>query len=368
MLKLRDLLLGMIQAKASDLFLRAGRPVSVRVHGEVRWVGGGRERTAVDAAYVAEALRTVLNEREWQRFERTGEADGAYQEEGVGRFRVNAYRQRGEAALAFRHIPLRIPGLDELNLPAEPLRKLCGLKRGLVLVTGAAGSGKSTCLAAMLDFINQGSARHIVTVEDPVEFIHEDKLCAIDQREVGLDTETFGAALRHVLRQSPDVILIGEMRDQVTMEAALNAAETGHLVLSTLHTATAVQTLERIMAYFPPHQHALVRAQLAMVLEGIISLRLIPRRDGQGRVPAVELLVATARTRELLQEGKTRELADAMRDGDFYAMRTFDQSLLMLVAEGQITEDAALAAADNPDEFKLRRRGFRRGGSFQTQG
>ena len=365
-MELRNLLSGMAQAGASDLFLRADHPVSLRIHGAVRWAmsPGGKDKVLADEAFLQDALRQVLAGRGLKRFEETGEADAAYQVDGVGRFRVNAYRQRGRPAMTFRHIPLEIPELADLRLPVEPLRMLCDKPRGLALVTGAAGSGKSTCLAAMVEYINRTSPRHIVTVEDPIEFVYEDKQSTIDQREVGLDTESFSAALRHVLRQSPDVILLGEMRDRESMETALNAAETGHLVFSTLHTATASQTLERMIAYFPPYQHALVRSQMAMVLEGIISLRLVRRQDGKGRVPAVELLVANARTRELIQEGKTRELANTMREGDYYGMRTFDQSLMALVQEGLISEEEALSAADNPDEFKLHRRGFRRGTSY----
>lgn len=363
---LRELLDGMVRAGASDLFLRAGRPVSFRIHGAVRWAmaTGGKGKVLADDALVESALAEALSPAQLERFRDTGEADAAHQAEGLGRFRVNAYRQRGGAALAFRHIPLEIPTLDALRLPAEPLKRICSRPRGLVLVTGAAGSGKSTCLAAMLGHINRTMPRHIITIEDPIEFVHEDAMSTVDQREVGLDTRSFADALRHVLRQSPDVILLGEMRDKESVETALNAAETGHLVFSTLHTANAAQTLERILAYFQPHQQALVRSQLAMVLEGVVSLRLVPKADGSGRVPAAELLVANARTRELVQDGKARELVQAMRDGDYYGMRTFDQALLALVEEGAITEEAALAAADSPDEFKLNRRGIRRGASY----
>lgn len=363
---LADLLTGMVRAKASDLFLRTGRPVSLRIHGAVcrPREAGGKQTLFADDAFVQAALREALPESEFERFHETGEADAAYQIDGVGRFRVNAYRQRGMPAMAFRHVPLDIPTLEDLRLPADVLRRICGRPRGLVLVTGVAGSGKSTCLASMIEHINNAYPRHVITVEDPIEFVYEDKQSTIDQREVGLDTRSFGAALRHILRQSPDVILLGEMRDAETMEAALNAAETGHLVFSTLHTATAAQTIERILAFFPPHQQGLIRSQLAMVLEGIVSLRLLPRKDGKGRVPATEVLVANARTRELVQEGKARDLANAMREGDYYGMRTFDQSLLALFESGAITEDAALAAADSPDEFKLSRRGIRRGTAF----
>ena len=360
---LQELLSGMIRGEASDLFMRADRPMSLRIHGAVRWIlaPGGEDRIVATREFVEQTMKETLTSEQRARFDETGEADAAYQIDDLGRFRVNVFRQRGAPALVFRHIPLRIPSIEELRLPVEPLKKLCAKTRGLALVTGVAGSGKSTCLASMIEHINQTFPRHIVTVEDPIEFIYEDRQSTIDQREVGVDTQSFVAALRHVLRQSPDVILIGEMRDRETMETALNAAETGHLVLSTLHTATAAQTLERMIAYFPPHQHKLVRDQMAMVLEGVISLRLLPRLDHRGRVPAVEFLAATARTRELIQEGKTRELVETMREGEYYGMRTFDQSLIKLADEGIVSEEDALAAADNPDEFKLHRRGFRRG-------
>ena len=362
-MELRELLVGMVRGEASDLFLRSGRPISLRVHGAVRWImaPGGSEKMVAEPAFVDATVAETLNEGERRRFEATGEADAAYQIDGLGRFRINVFRQRGTTAMVFRHIPLEIPDFAALRLPAEPLRKLCERSRGLILVTGVAGSGKSTCLASMIEHINKELPRHVVTIEDPIEFVYEDKQSTVDQREVGLDTESFSSALRHVLRQSPDVILIGEMRDRETMETALNAAETGHLVFSTLHTGTAAQTLERLVAYFPPHQHGLIRTQLATNLAGVISLRLLVRRDRKGRVPAVELLVATARTRELIQEGKARDLTEAMREGDYYGMRTFDQALIGLVEQSVVSEAEALAAADNPDEFKLRRRGFQSG-------
>ena len=260
-----------------------------------------------------------------------------------------------------------IPTLEELNLPVAPLQNLCSRRRGLVLVTGVAGSGKSTCLAAMVDYINSTFRRHIVTIEDPIEYVYQDKRSLIEQREINRDTRSFAAALKHCVRQSPDVILIGEMRDAETMEAALSAAETGHLVFSTLHTVNAVQTVERIMGYFPPYLHALIRLELAMVLEGVVSLRLIRRSGEAGRIPAVELLMATPTTRDLLQQGRTRQLPAALRDGAYYGAQTFGQSLKSLMDEGLITEEEALAAADNPEDLKLELKGITRSVDMRPQ-
>jgi twitching motility protein PilT len=298
-------------------------------------------------------LRTVAGEAARKRFESEGELDTAYEAREIGRFRVNAYRQRGQTSFAFRHVESVIPTFEDLNLPAEELRKLAAKPRGLVLVTGVAGSGKSTALAAMVGHINQTQQKHVITIEDPIEFVHEDRKCIIDQREIGLDTKDFASALKHCIRQSPDVILIGEMRDQETMEAALSAAETGHLVLSTLHTVNASQTVERIINFFPPHQHALIRLQLSMVLEGVVSLRLLPRKDRPGRVPAVELLTSSPTVKELLEAGRSRELYPAIKSGGYFGMMTFNQSLRRLYDSGVISLEEALLASDTPDELRL---------------
>jgi len=362
---LAELLKATVRAGASDLFLKLGAPVGFRVDGAVRRdvLTGPAAEARVDEAFMRGVADEVLSARNREALARDGEADAAYELAGVGRFRVNAFRQRGKPGFVFRHIPMEIPSLNALHLPVKQLEKLASLQRGLVLVTGVAGSGKSTCLAAMVDFINTRFPRHIITVEDPIEFVHRDKMSIIEQRELGIDTRSFAAALKHCVRQSPDVILIGEMRDQETMAAALNAAETGHLVLSTLHTVNAVQTVERIMGYFPVHLHVLVRMQLSLVLEGAVSLRLLRRRDGRGRVPAVELLMATPTVRELLEQGKTRQLPTALREGGYFGTQTFGQSLKKLIDDGIVTEGAALDAADNPEELKLELKGIERGGS-----
>ncbi len=369
-MELEALLDAMVRHGASDLFLKTDSPPSLRVDGLVQRPAGDQAglSTPIGAEFMDNLLLMVLDERNQGQFEQTGEADAAYEVEGLGRFRVNAFRQRGRVGFVFRHIPTVIPSMDELNLPATQLRKLCSGQRGLVLVTGVAGSGKSTCLAAMVDYINSNFQRHIVTIEDPIEFIHEDKLSVVEQREIGLDTQSFTTALKHCVRQSPDVILIGEMRDQETMEAALNAAETGHLVLSTLHTVNAVQSVERIMGYFPPHLHELVRLQLALVLEGAVSLRLLRRRDGPSRIPAAEILMTTPTVREMLQQGRTRQLPGALRDGGYFGTQTFGQSLKQLVDANIISEDDALAAADNPEEFRLELKGISRGVDYRARG
>ena len=362
-MELEALLSATVEAGASDLFLKSGVPPAFRVDGALRRdiLPKDQRSDVADDDFMTQALATVLDEEDQKRFDSEGEADAAYETPELGRFRVNAFRQRGRLGLVFRYLLKTIPTLEDLNLPVAPLQKLCSRQRGLVLVTGVAGSGKTTCLAAMMDYINSTFRRHIITIEDPIEYVYQDKRSLIEQREIGRDTRSFAAALKHCVRQSPDVILIGEMRDQETMEAALGAAETGHLVFSTLHTVNAVQTVERIMGYFPPHLHALIRLQLAMVLEGVISLRLLRRTEGTGRLPAVELLMATPTTRDLLQQGRTRQLPAALHDGAYYGAQTFSQALKRLMDEGQITQEEALAAADNPEEMKLELKGITRG-------
>jgi twitching motility protein PilT len=297
----------------------------------------------------------IMSEMQRERFERSREVDLAYGVPGLGRFRVNAFSQRGSTSLVFRAIPFDIKGIDDLTLPPV-IKKLCMANRGLILVTGATGSGKSTTLAAIIDYINANRKTHIVTIEDPIEFLHRDKKSIINQREVGSDTMGFQVALKSALRQDPDVILVGEMRDHETIETALTAAETGHLVLSTLHTVDAAETVNRIISVFPPFQQRQIRIQLAAVLKGVISQRLVPRADGKGRVPAVEIMVATARVRQLIDDkDQTKLIPDAIQQGyEAYGMQTFDQSLMMLLKNKLITFEEALRQASNPDDFKLK--------------
>ncbi|MFM8979139.1 MAG: type IV pilus twitching motility protein PilT [Planctomycetia bacterium] len=347
-----------VKARASDLILRTGsRPVA-RIDGKIRFL---REEAFSEEDGEA-LLNQVLSPDEVMQFKVVKEKDTALALPGLGRFRANIMRQRRRTAFVFRVVKETIPSMQGLALPAAPLERLALLERGLVLVTGIAGSGKSTTLAAMIDLMNKRTARHIVTVEDPIEYLFRDGTCAITQREIGIDTPDYHTALKSVVRQTPDVILVGEMRDLETVSAVLTAAETGHLVLSTLHTVNAVQTVERILSFFPPHQHSLIRTQLSMVLEGVVSQRLISKRGSTGRVPAVEILLGTPTVKELLLQGKTRELATALEEGhEHYGSQSFNQSLAGLVRDGIIEVDDAMAAADNPDELRLALRGITKG-------
>ena len=358
-LRLRDLLRVMVREGASDLLIKAGGCPAIRVAGAIRFLGDQLLPNEVVRSYVSE----VLNERLRVEFERSGATDSAVALPGVGRFRCNAFHQCGEFGLVFRSIKNDVPSFKDLNLPAEQLKRLASLKRGLVLATGVAGSGKSTTLAAMIEYINRTMNKHIVTIEDPIEFRFEDKRSILNQREIGVDVTSFAAALRQAMRQSPDIILIGEMRDAETVTAALSAAETGHLVFSTLHTVNAVQTVERIISFFPPFQHDMLRLQLALNLAGVCSLRLIKNKDGTAMVPAVELLVNNPTVRDLLEQGQTRQLPKALAEGSYYGTITFNQSLIRLYQAGNISLDDALASSDNPDDLKMQMRGITLGGA-----
>ncbi len=357
--KLRDFLRIMVKESASDLVLKANGCPAVRVAGVIRFLGDQPLPADLVRGFVSE----VLNTRAQAEFDEHGAADTAVSLPGVGRFRCNAFHQGGEQGLVFRAIKNEIPSFKELNLPVEPLKRLASLKRGLVLATGIAGSGKSTTLASMLEYVNRSMNKHIITVEDPIEFRFEDKRSIVNQREVGTDVSSFPQALRQAVRQSPDVILIGEMRDAETVSAAISAAETGHLVFSTLHTVNAVQTVERIITFFPPHQHELVRLQLALNLAGVCSLRLVKNKDGSAMVPAVELMINTPTVRELLEAGSTRMLPKALAEGSYYGTMTFNQSLIRLFQAGNISLEDALAASDNPDDLKMQMRGITQGGT-----
>jgi twitching motility protein PilT len=354
----RELFRILVKENGSDLIIKANGCPAMRLQGKIKFVSENRVPDAFAKTMADDVIPTQLRAE----FDRTGEVDCSYTVPEVGRFRANVFRQQGRLCLVFRHIRDEIPTLDDLNLPQEQLRQLASLQRGLVLCTGTTGAGKSTTLASMVDYMNHHFARHIITIEDPVEYVFVDRKSMINQREIGFDTMNYAQALRHVVRQTPDVILLGEMRDPETVAAALAAAETGHLVLSTLHTVNAVQSVERILGFFPPHQHDEVRMQLSLVLEGIISQRLLPRKNDQSRVPAVEILLATPTVRDLLTEGRTLELHKAIYEGaHYYGTQTFHQSLLSLYRDGLITYDEAMAAADNPDELKLELRGVTKG-------
>ncbi len=348
MIRLEDLMSEMVERNSSDLFLKAGCPPCVRIDGVITPMDFA-DLTANDCEQVA---RKIMNEDQWRHFLEIPEMDLALGMSGIGRFRVNCYRQRGTCGIVFRHISNPDFSFGALNLPPA-VEYLANMKRGLVLVTGMTGSGKSTTLAAMINHINQTRKAHIISIEDPIEFLHQDNLSIISQREVGFDTKNFRDALKHVLRQSPDVILIGEMRDLETIQTAISAAETGHLVLSTLHTTDAIQTVERIINYFPAYLHTQIRLELSLCLKGVISQRLLPHKSGSGRVPAAEVLIATPIVQKLLHEGRTLEIAEHMKEGEYIGMQTFNQSLLKLISRGLAKYDDALLYATSADELRL---------------
>ncbi len=343
---------------ASDLHIKAGSFPFIRVNGELQPMVEAQRLSAEDTLNMAFG---IMNNRQKQRFNENAEIDIAYGVSGLGRFRCNVFQQRGTVGMVLRVIPTTVRTTEELRLPIV-IEKIANEQRGMVLVTGTTGSGKSTTLAAIIDYINRMRTGHIVTVEDPIEFLHRDKKSYVNQREVDVDTKSFSEALRGALRQDPDVILVGEMRDYETIETALTAAETGHLVLSTLHTLDATETINRIVSVFPPHQQRAIRLQLAGVLRAVISMRLVRAAESiQGRVPAVEVMVVTPYIRDcIIQPEKTTLIRDAIAQGTSqYGMQTFDQSLFDLYSRGLITYDEALAGASNPDEFKLRVSGIR---------
>jgi twitching motility protein PilT len=341
---------------ASDLHIKVGSPPILRIYGELTPVTSERKIGHEDATRIA---LSVMTPGQTETFKKKNDIDLAYSVPGLGRFRCNIFMQRGTVGLVFRVIPMRIPTIDELLLP-EVIKKIAMEQRGLVLVTGTTGSGKSTTLASIIDLINSTRTEHIMTIEDPIEYLHRDKKSIINQREIGNDTESFSKALRQALRQDPDVILVGEMRDFETIQTSLVAAETGHLVLSTLHTIDATETVNRIIAVFPPYQHKQVRMQLSSVLKAIISMRLMPKADGKGRVPAVEVLIATATIKDcILDPDKTKIIPDVIAQGTLhYGMQTFDQSLFALFKSGFITYEEALRRASNPDDFVLKVKGI----------
>lgn len=344
-----------VKGRASDVHLKAGVPPILRVNGVLVPIKN-HERLAPDE--VAKTALRIMNDAQKEIFKNNHQVDMAYSIPGLGRFRVNVFQQRGATGVVFRVIPMKIQTFEELNLP-KVLETVTNEVRGLVLVTGVTGSGKSTTLATMIDGINSQRSDHIITVEDPIEFLHRDKRCIINQREIGTDARSFSEALRGALRQDPDIILVGEMRDLETIEIALTAAETGHLVLSTLHTIDAMETINRIVSVFPPYQQKQIRIQLAGVVKAIISQRLLPTKDGKGRVPAVEVMVTTSRIRECIEDKeKTKDIADAISKGyTTYGMQTFDQSILMLLNKGLISYEEALRQASNPADFALKVKG-----------
>ena len=354
-MNINDLLKMAIERKASDLHLKVGSHPVLRIDGDLVPLGELKRLMQEDTIGMA---FSIMNARQKQRFKEELELDIAYSVPGLGRFRCNVFQQRGAVGLVMRVIPARIQSVRELMLPPV-LERICEERRGMVLATGTTGSGKSTTLAAMVDYINNSRGEHIMTIEDPIEFLHRDKKSIVNQREVDVDTRGFSTALRAALRQDPDVLLVGEMRDFETIETALLAAETGHLVFSTLHTLDATETVNRIISVFPPHHQKQIRIQLSQVLKAIISLRLVPRADGIGRVPAAEVLISTGYIRECIEnKEKTKYIREQIALGTSqYGMQTFDQSLYQLYKSGLITLDEALKRATNPDEFKLKIQG-----------
>ncbi len=353
--EMEHLLREVVAREASDVHLQAGSPPSIRVRGQIQLLEG----PALTPQELTDIADELMSPRQRRQFEEKSEVDFAVGVANLGRFRVNFFRQRGSVAAVLRCVPTQVPALRELSLPPQ-LEDLCRKRRGLVLVTGSVGSGKSTTLASMIQFINETSARRIITIEDPIEFLHRNVKSVIIQRDVGIDTQTFSDAMRHSLRQDPDVIMVGEIRDADTMGIAITAANTGHLVLSTLHTVDAMQTVNRLISFFPPHQHDEIRFLLASCLEAIICLRLVPRVGAEGRVPAVEIMLVTGAIRDyLVDPSKTHLIRGTIQEGaEQYGMQTFDQALMKLYREGTIDFETACEYSSSPTEFALRAKGI----------
>jgi twitching motility protein PilT len=341
----------LVDVGGSDLHLKVPSPPVMRIDGAMCPVEGAAPLTREDTDG---AVREMLDDpKKLEEFTHESEVDFSYSIPGIARFRVNAFKQRGSTSLVIRAIPVDIKSIDELSLPPV-IRELAEEERGIVLLTGTTGSGKSTTLAAMIDHINSTRARHIVTIEDPIEFLHRDKRSLVNQREVGMDTASFKRALRRVLRQDPDVIQVGEMRDEETVHTALSAAETGHLVFSTVHTVDAAETVNRLIDFFPPHMHGQARAMIAGTLKGVVSQRLVPTADGRGRIACCEVLRMTGRVRDMIMDpSQTGRLPEVIAEGAFYGMQTFDQHLFEHLKGGRVTMEQALQTASSPHDFKL---------------
>jgi twitching motility protein PilT len=333
--------------RASDIFLKEGVPPSLRLHGRI----APTNYPVLTGEDVRQLAYSIMTPQQIARFEQRHESDLAFTREGIARFRANVYQQKGNVGMVLRLIPLDLPNLDDLGMPPV-LKELPKQRQGLILVTGPTGSGKSTTLAAMINQINETRKSNIITVEDPIEFVHPDKMGIVSQREVGIDTESFTTALKYVVRQSPDVILIGEMRDVETMNVALQASETGHLVFSTVHTPSASETLDRIVNMFPPHDKPQISMRLATSLRGVVSQKLIPRGDGTGRLAAVEVMIATPTVSKLIEEGRFSQLYSAITEGNYWGMQTMNQCLLRYFKAGLITEEDALGFAGNLTELR----------------
>ncbi len=346
---IHEFLRAVVDKKGSDLHVKAGGPPYIRSHGELEKT----EFPVMTSADCERAAMELMNDEQAQTFKRKGEIDFAYSEQGIGRFRVNVFRQRGSIALACRRVLPGSPSFETLGLPPA-VRQLADEQRGIVLVTGPTSSGKTTTTAAMLSHVNATRSCHILTIEDPIEILHADRMAIVNQREIGQDTSDFAVALRAAMRQDPDVIFIGEIRDQETVKAALQAAETGHMVISTLHTTDVTETVNRIIDFFPPHQQKQVRVSLAGSMRGVVSQRLIRRKDGKGLVPAVEVLVMNGRIRDLvLNPDQTHMIHDIVAESEFYGMQTFDQAIINLYRAGLVSLEDAIAGATNPHDFQI---------------
>jgi twitching motility protein PilT len=345
---LNEMLTQLVRAGGSDLHLTVGAPPTIRVHGSLLSLPGYERMSPADTAMV---VRAAANDEQWARYDRHNELDFAYSIERVSRFRVNLYTQRGSCGAAFRAIPHEIRPLEDLGVP-DVVARFAQLPRGLVLVTGPTGSGKTTTLASILDLANRTRSAHIVTIEDPIEFLHPHKRCLVNQREVGADTDSFATALKHALRQDPDIILVGELRDLETTSTALTAAETGHLVLATLHTQSATQTIDRVIDIFPVHQQQQIRAQLSMALQGVVTQALVPRADGTGRTIVTEIMTATPAIRSLIREAKVHQIPSFIQSGAADGMNSFDQHLAQRVKQQLITVEQALLLCHSAEELR----------------
>ncbi|MFA5059503.1 MAG: PilT/PilU family type 4a pilus ATPase [Candidatus Omnitrophota bacterium] len=356
-MRLDKVLRMMVDKEASDLFLRVNAPVRARIHGKIQ---------VLDAQVLSkEEMMTLTdfilaNDERRATFARNLDIDFIHHTPDIGRFRINVFTQRGTPSIVARYVTDKVQSFEDLNLPVELCRQFCNEPRGLILVCGPAGSGKSTAIASMIENINATDERHIITIEDPIEFLFKDKKSTINQRELGIDVHSYPLALRFITQQSPDLIFIGTIRDTETMAAAISAAELGALVMSTFHTINAIQTIERIINFFPPYLHAEVRMQLSLLLKGIVSLRLIPRKDGKGRIPAYETMVVTPTIARLIREGNITQIQSFIDEGQLLGMQSFKQSLVRLVREGFVEEEDARRLADSKDEFNLELRGIKR--------
>jgi twitching motility protein PilT len=350
---LQEILTYAVKNGASDVHLTVGSPPAVRVDGSIRFL----KTDPLTPKDTFSFLEDIMSTEQRERFMKTGDADLAHSISGLGRFRVNCLRQRGSIGIVMRHVRGKILDFNSLNLP-EAMNKICEMRRGLVLVTGTTGSGKSTTLASIIDKINQTQRCHIVTLEDPIEYLHVNKNSIITQREMTLDTRDFGVALRAAMREDPDVILIGEMRDQDTFAAAMAAAETGHLVFSTLHTTNAMMTVDRILDLFPSNQHSQIRSQLALQLRGCVAQRLLPTADGKGRVPAIEIMFCSPAIANLIREDNIKQIPLAIVSGKEEGMQSFNMSLVDLIKRKLITTEEAMYASDNPEEMKMNLQGI----------